>query len=559
MTGINKEKVFIIIAIMIFFSTFITITWMDSIHESKNEGIGITGVNIDVSRNDGHVRIPNVPDSLLVLAAGTDAKVDFEVKNNDRDNDIDTIVVNVPGSVMLDGSSEWYDPNFLDHEWDFNVTDTDEAIFEARDDLNGRVFGGSAEYDVVGNKDDALDHFSQNTTVPVSVSEGVTVTVDFITPSLSGIKKGNKSIQVSIADFKTENTSSSLDPLFPNGFPYLLIENGYEFIVIDVNSEMISLGVQYGSKTLFFGTSKSLSDYQQENEGICYINEGHTFAILEAPSNDEQVKPIIKGNEEANGSVEVKVQQVIVKDKNKTGKDLFDVVKDNSTTVPIPPVGETYIDTDGDWIYDIDDIDDDNDNIPDDRDPDPLIPGNIWINENPVIKSVGVPQEKVRKGNNYTLTVIAEDYDNDTLTFSWILSGENWTELGTSVTGPNNLEPGTYKFMVTVTDDKGGEAIKTISVNIFEEDRDGDEIPDSEDAFPDNPMESKDTDLDGVGDNADKFPNDPSASKDTDGDGYPDEWNSGMSKDNSTTGLKIDDFPNDISKWKDNDKRKVMS
>jgi len=40
-------------------------------------------------------------------------------------------------------------------------------------------------------------------------------------------------------------------------------------------------------------------------------------------------------------------------------------------------------------------------------------------------------------------------------------------------------------------------------------DQDGDGILDKDDAFPDNPMESKDTDGDGVGDNTDKFPEDP--------------------------------------------------
>ena len=43
-------------------------------------------------------------------------------------------------------------------------------------------------------------------------------------------------------------------------------------------------------------------------------------------------------------------------------------------------------------------------------------------------------------------------------------------------------------------------------------DSDGDGVPDSEDAFPNDPTESKDSDGDGVGDNADAFPNDPKCS-----------------------------------------------
>jgi len=47
-------------------------------------------------------------------------------------------------------------------------------------------------------------------------------------------------------------------------------------------------------------------------------------------------------------------------------------------------------------------------------------------------------------------------------------------------------------------------------------DEDGDGVPDSEDAFPDNPLESKDSDGDGVGDNMDEFPYDPSCNKEGD-------------------------------------------
>ena len=305
-----KERIIVAVAAIVFFAAFATIALMDRSHGTNGEGIGANEVNVDVGRNEGHVSIPTVPDSLLILAAGTDAKVDFEVENNDRDNDIDTIVVDVPGSVMLNGSSQWYDTNFLDHEWDLNLTDTDQATFEARDDWYGRVFGGSAQYDVVGNQDDALDHFAQNDTISVSVSEAVTVTVEFTVPSASGIMKGNDGMQVSVGDLKTEESSSGLTALYGNGYPYLVIDDGYEVIVIDVNSDKISLEVQYGGKTLFSGTTRSLTGYKQAAEGISYTDGGHTYAILEAPSDDVAVKPIIKGSEDATGDVEVKVQQI---------------------------------------------------------------------------------------------------------------------------------------------------------------------------------------------------------------------------------------------------------
>ncbi|MGS0730905.1 M9 family metallopeptidase, partial [Shewanella sp. 0m-11] len=53
-------------------------------------------------------------------------------------------------------------------------------------------------------------------------------------------------------------------------------------------------------------------------------------------------------------------------------------------------------------------------------------------------------------------------------------------------------------------------------------DSDGDGVPDSQDAFPNDPTETSDTDGDGVGDNADVFPTDPTEWADSDGDGIGD-------------------------------------
>ena len=53
-------------------------------------------------------------------------------------------------------------------------------------------------------------------------------------------------------------------------------------------------------------------------------------------------------------------------------------------------------------------------------------------------------------------------------------------------------------------------------------DSDGDGVPDTTDAFPNDATESVDTDGDGVGDNADAFPNDATETADTDSDGVGD-------------------------------------
>jgi hypothetical protein len=49
------------------------------------------------------------------------------------------------------------------------------------------------------------------------------------------------------------------------------------------------------------------------------------------------------------------------------------------------------------------------------------------------------------------------------------------------------------------------------------------------------------------------FPYDPAASIDEDMDGYPDEWNPGMSEDDSTTGLELDRYLNDPRDQSDKD------
>jgi hypothetical protein len=86
-------------------------------------------------------------------------------------------------------------------------------------------------------------------------------------------------------------------------------------------------------------------------------------------------------------------------------------------------------------------------------------------------------------------------------------------------------------------------------------DADGDGVPDSSDAFPNDPNESADTDGDGVGDNSDAFPEDPerqTAATDTDGDGvedeeddFPNDPNETVDTDGDGVGDNSDAFPND--------------
>ncbi len=467
MNNDHREKIIVAVAAILFFAAFGAIAMMDQSHGTDGEGIDAQEVNIDITQNEGHLSIPSVPGDLLVLGAGSDATVDLRVENNDRDNDIDTIKVLIPGGVVIDGTSTWYNINALDHEWTFNATATDEATFEAQDDILGRIFGGSAQYDVVGNVDDALDHFSENATIPVSVNEAITVTVEFTAPTTSGILTGNDGMMVSVGDLKTEDTPDTMTDLYPDGYTYIVVEDGYSFIVITVDSDEITLEVQYGTKTLFQTAATRGTNHVYADEGFRYNTDGKTIAVLEAPaSEDVVIKPVIKALEGSTvENVEVNMQLINVKDITATGTDLYEVIEENSAIVSVPDV-----DSDGDWIFDSDDPDDDNDDIPDERDPYPLIPGTEWINDAPTINTLTGPEEnKVEMGNAYTLTVNAEDVNSDPITITWTLSGSSWTETGASVSGPIDLEKGDYTFTVTVEDDKGGLTNQTIDVEIFEE------------------------------------------------------------------------------------------
>ncbi len=97
-----------------------------------------------------------------------------------------------------------------------------------------------------------------------------------------------------------------------------------------------------------------------------------------------------------------------------------------------------------------------------------------------------------------------------------------------------------------------------------ETDTDGDGVLDVNDAFPNDPNETKDSDRDGVGDNGDAFPNDASETKDSDGDGvgdnsdaYPQDPTKWEEEPVDTDGdgvLDADDaFPNDPNETKDTD------
>ena len=93
-----------------------------------------------------------------------------------------------------------------------------------------------------------------------------------------------------------------------------------------------------------------------------------------------------------------------------------------------------------------------------------------------------------------------------------------------------------------------------------EADTDGDGVPDSEDAFPNDENETADSDGDGTGDNADAFPNDANETHDDDGDGtgnnsdaFPQDGNETHDDDGDGVGNNSDAFPQDANETMDSD------
>jgi hypothetical protein len=115
-----------------------------------------------------------------------------------------------------------------------------------------------------------------------------------------------------------------------------------------------------------------------------------------------------------------------------------------------------------------------------------------------------------------------------------------------------------------VTTDTSGLENGSISVDPapaeIEVDSDLDGVPDSEDAFPDDPTETVDSDSDGVGDNSDAFPLDPEETADSDSDGvgnnrdaFPNDPNETVDSDSDGVGDNGDAFPADPGETADAD------
>ncbi len=112
----------------------------------------------------------------------------------------------------------------------------------------------------------------------------------------------------------------------------------------------------------------------------------------------------------------------------------------------------------------------------------------------------------------------SSDPDGDSLTYSW---SQNGNEIATGEAPMVILPVGEHIITLTVEDNNSGSDTDEVTITVVA-DSDYDGVPDSEDAFPEDPDESADTDGDGVGDNGDIFPEDPDEWADADDDGVGD-------------------------------------
>lgn len=168
------------------------------------------------------------------------------------------------------------------------------------------------------------------------------------------------------------------------------------------------------------------------------------------------------------------------------------------------------LDTDEDTIRNFEDVDDDNDGVPDTEDQFPFDP-----TESADSDLDGVADSQDAFPNDPTETA---DLDGD-------LIGDNSDPDidGDDVLNENDAFPRDIKESVDTDNDGVGDNSDWAPNDASESrDADGDGVGDNADVFPLNSLETLDSDGDGVGDNTDQFPNDPDEWFDNDGDGLGD-------------------------------------
>jgi len=463
----NRERIIVGIATVIFFAAFSSVAYLDRPHGTAGDEIAQEDFTVSIERNSGHVAIPDFPDDLIIFGAEQDVSLDFSIANHDEDNDIDTVYITIPGSNMINATTEWYDPLF-EHEWEFSSPSTGIAKVQARDDLPGRNFGGSAMYDVAGNIDDALDHSGS-----LDINEGITITLEFKTPFLQGIKVGNDAIHLEVADEKTETGTTDRYSIEPFPYPYLVIDTDYEFILYEVEGADLDIKID---GHFAFGTGTRASGFQSSQDGYKYIsNEGKVIAVINAPTNGEIVDPVLITENDIGGPFTINMIQYktgIIDPDQPTSGWLTTIASQIGYTGNLPTnIGERIsLDMDGDGLFTDNDDDIDGDGVPNDEDTSPYDSG--IANHHPSIVLITPSETSISKDKILRIDLETADEDGDILQYSWSVSPEvGWTATVEDVEiDLTDFDPGTYTFKVVITDGSGGEDEASTSVEIIKAD-----------------------------------------------------------------------------------------
>jgi len=432
-------------------------------HSHGDFGSYYTPEDIDSSMIpiQGHIFGQSLPEDLLILGAGQEAVIDFEVYNKDPNNDIDTIQINIPGSEITNGTYEWYNPSFV-HEWTQTISNDDEISFQARDDLEGPSAGDVAHYDVASNEDDALDFvkdFDDMDNPVYDLSEGITLTVTFNAPTTPGIMMEEDAIDLKVGDLKTESPGAPLTTFPPYPYPYIVAQNDDEYRIMVMKTTTCDLEVMYGDEHLFAPTRGS--NYSYSDVGFKYIDDLEQTIVVLENSADTSIVPLVKAKEDGlTGSFSLDIYTI--KFENiATGAFLKTSLASNyQDTIPAS-IGEVAnVDIDGDGILNKLDPDMDGDGIPNDEDKSPE------TYDLPPIVVSKTDDVTLVEHNDFTLEVEASDPEMGTLTYNWTQNKDpEWSASGKSIT-LTGFAPGTYQFTVKITDELGNVRVEQVNVTI---------------------------------------------------------------------------------------------
>ncbi len=431
-----NEKIIVAVAAVVFFAAFAAIIYFDQPHGEVGAGYGSNEVVFDIEKGTGHISSVDIPDDLLILGMGQEASLSFPVMNTDLDNDVDTVVITIPGATVTSSEYEWFEAG--EHIWNLDNTTADDVVdYSAEVDYAGSAYGGSEYYDVAD--DDALDAIDNTT------GEEITFTVGFTVPDTPGFMTGTSAITVEASDMIEEATGDTATV----EYPYLIAEDNDVFIICILQPSGFDLTIRYGDQTLFGGSRAS--DYETSPYGMKYTSEDQQVAIVDKPAEGTVVMPIITPQAGVSGEFNIKWFEFTVTDITTSAVDTTTIEEDYIETYPDAWgwTGPLDLDLDDDGILNAVDPDIDGDGYANDVDPGPYNPDEGNSAPTGLVASADVTE--IKEGDPVTLSALATDGDGDTLTYTWsnnvddqTWTGENWTL--------TDLKEGTYIFTVSVTD-----------------------------------------------------------------------------------------------------------